>query len=104
MLRKSLINARPAALMLATLLLSVAASGGAGAKSAARQGTQTPPPQNIYFTAQNAGNFKTFIEAVKAAGLVDTLKGGGPFTVFAPTDEAFAKLPANTLEELLSRK
>lgn len=102
MSRKSLIRVRPAALMLATLLLAVVAGIGAGAKSTAQKAAQsTPPPQNIYFTAQNAGNFNTFIEAVKAAGLVDTLKGGGPFTVFAPTDEAFAKLPADTLRELL---
>ena len=48
-----------------------------------------------------AGNFNTLVAAVKAAGLVDTLKGPGPFTVFAPTDEAFAKLPAGTVENLL---
>ena len=48
-----------------------------------------------------AGNFKTLVAAVQAAGLVDTLKGKGPFTVFAPTDEAFAKLPAGTVEMLL---
>jgi uncharacterized surface protein with fasciclin (FAS1) repeats len=48
-----------------------------------------------------AGKFNTLVAAVKAAGLVDTLKGEGPFTVFAPTDEAFAKLPAGTLESLL---
>lgn len=48
-----------------------------------------------------AGNFNTLVAAVKAAGLVDTLKGPGPFTMFAPTDEAFAKLPAGTLESLL---
>jgi uncharacterized surface protein with fasciclin (FAS1) repeats len=48
-----------------------------------------------------AGNFQTLVAAVKAAGLVETLKGPGPFTVFAPTDEAFAKLPAGTLENLL---
>jgi hypothetical protein len=48
-----------------------------------------------------AGSFKTLVTAVQAAGLVDTLKGTGPFTVFAPTDEAFAKLPAGTVEELL---
>jgi uncharacterized surface protein with fasciclin (FAS1) repeats len=48
-----------------------------------------------------AGNFNTLVAAVKAAGLVDTLKGAGPFTVFAPTDEAFAKLPAGTVENLL---
>jgi len=48
-----------------------------------------------------AGGFTTLVAAVKAAGLVDTLKGPGPFTVFAPTDAAFAKLPAGTLEDLL---
>src|SRR5579884_1319612 len=48
-----------------------------------------------------AGKFNTLVAAVKAAGLVDTLKGPGPFTVFAPTDEAFAALPAGTLESLL---
>ena len=48
-----------------------------------------------------AGKFNTLVAAVKAAGLVETLKGAGPFTVFAPTDEAFAKLPAGTVESLL---
>jgi transforming growth factor-beta-induced protein len=48
-----------------------------------------------------AGHFNTLVAAVKAAGLVDTLKGPGPFTVFAPTDEAFAKLPPGTVDELL---
>jgi uncharacterized surface protein with fasciclin (FAS1) repeats len=48
-----------------------------------------------------AGHFNTLVAAVKAAGLVDTLKGPGPFTVFAPTDQAFAKLPPGTLESLL---
>jgi uncharacterized surface protein with fasciclin (FAS1) repeats len=48
-----------------------------------------------------AGNFQTLITTVEAAGLVETLKGPGPFTVFAPTDEAFAKLPAGTLDNLL---
>jgi uncharacterized surface protein with fasciclin (FAS1) repeats len=56
---------------------------------------------DIVDTAISAGNFKTLVAAVKAAGLVDTLKGKGPFTVFAPTDEAFAKLPAGTVEGLL---
>ena len=57
---------------------------------------------NIVETAINAGNFKTLVAAVQAAGLVDTLSGEGPFTVFAPTDEAFAKLPAGTVEGLLA--
>jgi transforming growth factor-beta-induced protein len=52
-------------------------------------------------TAVGAGSFNTLVAAVKAAGLVETLKGPGPFTVFAPTDEAFAKLPKGTVEELL---
>ncbi|HKQ51209.1 MAG TPA: fasciclin domain-containing protein, partial [Pyrinomonadaceae bacterium] len=56
--------------------------------------------ENIYFTLKNAGDFKTLIKAVEAAGMVDTLKGSGPFTMFAPTDAAFAKLPAGELENL----
>ena len=62
---------------------------------------QERPPENIFFTLKNAGNFKTLIKAVEAAGMVDTVKGSGPFTMFAPTDEAFSKLPAGTLEDLL---
>jgi uncharacterized surface protein with fasciclin (FAS1) repeats len=57
--------------------------------------------KDIVDTAISAGQFKTLATALQAAGLVDTLKGPGPFTVFAPTDEAFAKLPAGTLENLL---
>jgi uncharacterized surface protein with fasciclin (FAS1) repeats len=56
---------------------------------------------DIVDTAVAAGSFDTLAAALKAAGLVDTLKGAGPFTVFAPTDEAFAKLPAGTVENLL---
>lgn len=57
--------------------------------------------KDIVDTAVGAGSFKTLVAAVQAAGLVDTLKGQGPFTVFAPTDEAFAKLPKGTVEDLL---
>ena len=57
--------------------------------------------KDIVDTAVGAGSFDTLVAAVKAAGLVETLKGSGPFTVFAPTDEAFAKLPKATLESLL---
>jgi uncharacterized surface protein with fasciclin (FAS1) repeats len=57
--------------------------------------------KDIVDTAVAAGSFQTLAKALDAAGLVETLKGKGPFTVFAPTDEAFAKLPAGTLEELL---
>ena len=57
--------------------------------------------KDIVDTAVAAGQFKTLAAALQAAGLVETLKGAGPFTVFAPTDEAFAKLPAGTVESLL---
>ena len=59
---------------------------------------------DIVDTAIKAGNFKTLVAAIQAAGLVDTLKGKGPFTVFAPTDEAFAKIPKETLDGLLKDK
>jgi uncharacterized surface protein with fasciclin (FAS1) repeats len=60
--------------------------------------------QDIVDVASKAGSFNTLVAAVKAAGLVDTLKGPGPFTVFAPTDEAFAKIPKATLDGLLKDK
>lgn len=56
---------------------------------------------DIVDTAFKDGSFSTLLEAVKVAGLVNTLKGSGPFTVFAPTDEAFAQLPTGTIEKLL---
>lgn len=65
---------------------------------------ETAKKGDIVDTAVSAGSFNTLVQAVKAAGLVETLKGDGPFTVFAPTDEAFAKLPAGTLEALLQDK
>lgn len=64
----------------------------------------TPMTKNIVETAISAGSFTTLVSAVQAADLVDTLSGPGPFTVFAPTDEAFAKLPAGTLEGLFEDK
>ena len=60
--------------------------------------------KDIVETAVAAGSFNTLAKALTAAGLVETLKGKGPFTVFAPTDEAFAKLPAGTIEKLLADK
>ena len=60
-----------------------------------------PAEKDIVDTAVGAGSFKTLAAALKAADLIETLKGKGPFTVFAPTDEAFAKLPKGTVEELL---
>ena len=78
--------------MAAAVVLSLAIGAYAGPKAAS---------QDIVDTAVAAGSFKTLAAALQAAGLVDTLKGKGPFTVFAPTDEAFAKLPAGTVENLL---
>src|SRR6476469_10259155 len=60
--------------------------------------------KDIVDTAVSAGDFNTLAAALKAAGLVDTLKGKGPFTVFAPTDEAFAKIPKAQLDALLADK
>jgi uncharacterized surface protein with fasciclin (FAS1) repeats len=60
--------------------------------------------KNIVETAIDAGSFTTLVSAVKAAGLVDTLSGPGPFTLFAPNDDAFAELPAGTVDELLKDK
>lgn len=62
---------------------------------------KTPDQSDIVDTAVAAGSFNTLAAALEAAGLVDALKGDGPFTVFAPTDEAFAKLPAGTVDNLL---
>ena len=62
---------------------------------------ETAKRANIVETAVAAGQFKTLAAALEAAGLIDALTGEGPFTVFAPTDEAFAKLPAGTVESLL---
>ena len=76
------------------LLALVAASGSAAAAAPA-------PQKDIVDTAVAAGSFQTLAAALQAAGLVETLKGPGPFTVFAPTDAAFAKLPAGTVESLL---
>ncbi len=67
------------------------------------QGT-SGAPNTIVDVAIGAGKFKTLVAALQAAGLVETLKGAGPFTVFAPTDEAFAKLPPGTVEALLKDK
>ncbi|APG48096.1 fasciclin domain-containing protein [Phaeobacter porticola] len=82
MIRKTLLTAA------ATLALTTSAFAGGHAK-------------DIVDTAAGAGDFSTLVAAVQAAGLVETLKGDGPFTVFAPTDAAFAALPAGTVDELL---
>ncbi|MBN1418479.1 MAG: fasciclin domain-containing protein, partial [Planctomycetes bacterium] len=75
---------------------TAAASCGESPRSSglvAYAGETSAAPKSIVGIAADAGSFKTLVAAVKAAGLVETLKGKGPFTVFAPTDEAFAKLP-----------
>jgi uncharacterized surface protein with fasciclin (FAS1) repeats len=72
--------------------------------SAQASSTETAPPKTIAEIAAGAGNFKTLVAALDAAGLVETLKGPGPFTVFAPTDSAFARLPAGTVDGLLADK
>lgn len=85
---------------------SFAGSYGEG-KDSHMQATQkqgTTMSMDIVDTAVAAGSFATLVEAIKTANLVDTLKGKGPFTVFAPTDAAFAKLPAGTVEALLNDK
>ena len=69
----------------------------AGLSTNLRAGSQ----KDIVDTAVDAGSFQTLAKALNAAGLVDTLKGNGPFTVFAPTDEAFSRLPEGALEDLL---
>lgn len=74
------------------------------ASGSALMAAPTPNDGNIVEVAIGAGNFTTLVAAVQAAGLVDTLSSEGPFTVFAPTDEAFAKLPAGTVEALLNDK
>ena len=69
--------------------------------SSTSHGTTATTLHDIVDTATAAGSFTSLVAAVAAAGLVETLKGDGPFTVFAPTDDAFAKLPAGTVDELL---
>ena len=82
--------------------MSVAVAGGAG--YGAKTGAAPAAKSDIVDTAVGAGQFNTLAKALTAAGLIDTLKGPGPFTVFAPTDEAFAKIPADKLNALLADK
>ena len=111
---------RSIALLLPALAIAIAACSAAASPSAAPTAAPTPTrrhhsrgpsavpsasaaamTKDIVQTATEAGSFKTLLAAVKAAGLVETLQGDGPFTVFAPTDAAFAALPAGTLDGLL---
>ena len=89
---------------LAVMLLSVVALAGtalAGDKNPMVGGQEMYPTKNIVENAVNSADHTTLVAAVKAAGLVETLESTGPFTVFAPTNEAFAKLPAGTVDTLL---
>jgi uncharacterized surface protein with fasciclin (FAS1) repeats len=112
---------RSIALLVPALAIAIAACSAAASPSAVPTAASTPSPaataaaapsampsasaaamaKDIVQTATDAGSFKTLLAAVKAAGLVETLQGEGPFTVFAPTDAAFAALPAGTLDGLL---
>ena len=113
---------RSIALLVPALAIAIAACSSAASPSAVPTAASTPSPaaataaapsmappsasaaamtKDIVQTATEAGSFKTLLTAVEAAGLVETLQGDGPFTVFAPTDAAFAALPAGTLDGLL---
>lgn len=89
---------------IAVLALCIAVATGAamaGSDNPVVGGQPMYPTKNIVENAVNSADHTTLVTAVKAAGLVDTLEGKGPFTVFAPTNEAFAKLPAGTVDTLL---
>src|ERR1700683_797477 len=93
-------NKKPAVLM-AVVAIAVT-SAVAGMKNPTVGGQEMYPTKNIVENAVNSADHTTLVAAVKAAGLVETLESAGPFTVFAPTNEAFAKLPAGTVETLLT--
>jgi uncharacterized surface protein with fasciclin (FAS1) repeats len=76
----------------------------AGAASTVSSGAQAPSAKDVVDTAIAAGSFKTLVAAIQAAGLVGQLKGAGPYRVFAPTDEAFAKIPKVSLDALIKDK
>jgi uncharacterized surface protein with fasciclin (FAS1) repeats len=88
----------PALMTLALAFTSISATA---QKDPMVGGAAMSPSKNIVENAMNSQDHTTLVAAVKAAGLVDTLEGPGPFTVFAPTNEAFAKLPAGTVDNLL---
>lgn len=90
--------------MIHKVTMALVLSGMVGVAAVAFAGDDKAKPKTIVDTAVSAGQFKTLVKAIQAAELVDTLNGAGPFTVFAPTDEAFAKLPAGDLDALLKDK
>ena len=83
-------------------VMSVMLAAAAFFSASINQAAARDSHKDIVDTAVEAGSFTTLAKALQTAGLIDTLKGAGPFTVFAPTDEAFAKLPAGTIESLLN--
>jgi uncharacterized surface protein with fasciclin (FAS1) repeats len=87
--------------VLAAITLTLSAASVLAQKDPEVGGAAMYPSKNIVQNAVNSQDHTTLVAAVKAAGLVDTLSGAGPFTVFAPTNEAFAKLPAGTVDTLL---
>jgi uncharacterized surface protein with fasciclin (FAS1) repeats len=89
------------AVLMAIIAITVT-SAVAGMKNPVVGGQEMYPTKNIVENAVNSADHTTLVAAVKAAGLVETLEGPGPFTVFAPTNEAFAKLPAGTVDTLLN--
>jgi uncharacterized surface protein with fasciclin (FAS1) repeats len=91
-----------AAAFVSAALLALAAA--AQEKAPAKKEAAPAKPGDVIAVATKEGNFKTLLKAIDAAGLKSTLKGAGPFTVFAPTDEAFAKLPKKDLDALLKDK
>jgi uncharacterized surface protein with fasciclin (FAS1) repeats len=102
---ENIMQSLKASLALVSILAAVGCSTTTPDLEAAQASAETAGKEamqvDIVDTAVSAGSFTTLVAAVKAAGLVDTLKGDGPFTVFAPTDDAFAALPAGTVEDLL---
>ncbi len=92
---------RSLVLLVSSVLLAACGDAGSKPPQDATSAGASVAKADIIETANSAGQFKTLLAAVKAAGLEATLKGDGPFTVFAPTDDAFAKLPPGTVDSLL---
>ena len=90
----------PIVVLVVVLATAAVALGGDDRLGSTAQPAAKPPTKNIVQTAAGAGDFDTLVSLVKRAGLAKTLSGKGPFTVFAPTDAAFKKVPASTLEGL----
>lgn len=90
-----------AVVMSALLVVSMVATNVYADPTTAPQTGAPHAAKDVIATLEESGHFKTLAKAIEAAGLVETLKGKGPFTVFAPSDEAFAKLPSGTLDDLL---